>query len=139
MTDTIETLRDATDQALTDAKAALTAGWQRLSDTDIDPAVHGEDVGAEMGALTLPLGLIGRIQRRRIQRHDDPVERLMADIVDYDREAEQYEEMARAARDRRDELIREALTHDTVSAARIADVTGLHIQRVYQIRRAEDD
>lgn len=131
MTDTIETLREVTDTALDAARAALTEGWQRLSATDIDPATHGQDVGAEMGALTLPLGTITRIRRRR---HNTG--RVLDRINDYDAEAREREEQAQGARDRRDELIREALEAGT-SAATIADILDMHVQRIYQIKRGE--
>lgn len=135
MTDTIDTLAGITDQALSDAKDTLTAAW-RLASSNVYSDTP-EHVAAEMGALTEPLGTITRIRRRRRSTDRSPADQLVADVVDYNNEAEEREAQAQAARDRRDEAIREALTHDGMSAQRIADALDMHVQRIYQIKRGE--
>jgi len=124
--DTMEDLRKITDYALRTAKAALTAGWERISSTDIARG-HGQEVGLELGALTLPAGIC----HRALRRHD--VTDIRTRIRNTAAEAADWRELADDADKRRDDLIRAALA-DGVSVGEVVNATGLSRARIYQIR-----
>lgn len=137
MTDTTADLRQATDDALAVAHQAIGAAHHRISTTDIDAeslasggkADHADDIAHELSAITLPLGVISRIRRRR-NGHDGDV---LGRIRDYDEEMRSWRDLADLAQQRRDDLIRQAIT-DGITVSRIAEIAGIARERVYQIR-----
>jgi hypothetical protein len=127
MTDTPADLHAVAEEALRRATKILLDAYSRISDTDLDPAVHADEVCRLLGDLSVPQGVMDQSLRRRTPRP------LAQQIQERQAEAESWQGLAEAAADARDDLIRRAL-EDGERVMHIRDWTGLSRERIYQIR-----